>query len=124
MNDLLHSKTHSNYQDLQWVEPGTPFLVKLEEVDIENEFQFYLYPFVKVVEKLLNVLFRCTSPILGLKFAYGELYGYVYIQNIESRLSVTGLFISLKAACNTIRNSYHADVAGYCIFLKADDSEV
>ena len=51
MNDLPSSLVPPNQLDLERVEQGDKFPAEPEEVDVDKEFKFFVYPFSKMEEK-------------------------------------------------------------------------
>ena len=65
-NNHSFEATPSNFQSLQHVERNELFPLEIDEVSTEKVFQFYVYPFAKIVEKTLKVKPKFTSPTFGL----------------------------------------------------------
>ena len=55
MHDLPANLIPPNKHDLGYVEQGDKFPAKLNEVDVDKEFEFLVYPFTKMEEKTLHV---------------------------------------------------------------------
>ena len=67
MNNLPFKLLLPNQRNLERAKQGDKFLAKPKEVGVEDELQFYVYPFVKMEEKLLKVFPMCTCCNVGLK---------------------------------------------------------
>ena len=65
MNDLPSNLVPPNQRDLERVEQRDKFPAEPEEVDVDKEFKFFLYPFSKMEEKSLRVRPACKSPTFG-----------------------------------------------------------
>ena len=61
MNDLPSNSIPSNQRDLERVEQGNKFPAKPNEVDVDKEFKFFVYPFFKMEEKTLRIRPACMS---------------------------------------------------------------
>ena len=55
-----------NQRDIEHVEQGDKFTAEADEVDVDKEFKFFVYPFSKMEEKTLCVRPACKSPTFGL----------------------------------------------------------
>ena len=66
MNDLPSNLIPPNQRDLERVEQGNKFPAKPDEVDVDKEFKFFVYPFSKMEEKTLRIRSSCKSPTFGL----------------------------------------------------------
>ena len=51
MNNLPANLIPPNQRDLERIEQGNKFPAKAEEVDIDKEFNFFVYPFAKMRER-------------------------------------------------------------------------
>ena len=122
MNDLPFKNLPPNQRDLERAEQGAKFCAEPEEVDAEDELQFYVYPFAKMEEKLLKVLSTCTRPNFGLQIERDPQYNRAYILDIAAKLSAAKLFSSFKTTQQAIRLSYIVEIAGHCIFTKSKDT--
>ena len=97
MNDLPFKNLPPNPRDLECAEQGDKFSAEPEEVDVEDVFQCYVYPFAKMEEKLLKVFPTCTCPNLGLKIELDPQCGRAYVLDVDTKSSIAKLFSSLKA---------------------------
>ena len=96
MNDLPFNLLPSNQRDLERAKQGDKFPAEPEEVDVEDELQFYVYPFAKMEKKLLKVLPTCSRPNFGLKIELDTQYGRTYVLDVDAKSSTTKLILSLK----------------------------
>lgn len=81
---------------------------------------FFVYLFTKIEDKTLKVKPKCASSTFGLKFARDELYGCVYIQNVDKKKSFALLFSLLQATHNVICNSFLVEITDHYIFPKTE----
>ena len=91
-----------------------------EEVDIEDQLQFYIYPFVKMEEELLKALPTCTCPNFSLQIKLDPQYSPAYVLDVDAKSSAAKLFLFLQATRHEIRLSFIVETAGYCIFSKSE----
>ena len=96
MNDLPFKNLPPNQHDLERAKQGDKVPAKPEEVDVEDELKFYVYPFTKMEEKLLKGLPICTCPNFGLKIELDPQYGRAYVLDVDAKSSAAKLFSSLK----------------------------
>ena len=95
MNNLPFENLPLNQRDLECAEQGDKSLAKPEEVDVEDELHFYIYPFAKMEEKLLKVLPTCTHPNFGLEIKLDPQYDLAYVLDVDTKSSAAKLFSSL-----------------------------
>ena len=121
MNDLPFNNLLSNQRDLERAELGNKLPAELEEIEVEDELQFYVYPFAKMEEKMLKVPPTCTCPNFGLQFEYDSQYNCAYVLDVDAKSSAAKLFLSFKASWKAIRLSYIiVEISGRCIFTKSE----
>ena len=106
MHDLPFKNLPPNQCELERAELGNKFQAKPEEVDVEDELQFYVYPFAKMEQKTMNLLPTCTLPNFGLKIKRDPQYNCAYVLDVDTKSSAAKLFSSLKASRKAIRLSY------------------
>ena len=120
MNDLTFKQFTPNQPDLERPEQGDKLTAKPEEVDVEDELQFYIYPFTKIEEKLLKVLPTCSCPNFCLKNEFDPQYGRAYVLDVDTKSSAAKLCLSFKATQQAVRLSYIVEIACHCIFTKSE----
>ena len=97
MNDLPFKMLPPNQHDLERAELGDKFPAKPDEVDVEEELQFYVYPFAKMESKRMQVLKSCSSPNFGLVIERDPQYNRAYVLDVDAKSSAAKLCSSLKA---------------------------
>ena len=100
----------------------TNFLPEPEDVAVEDELQFYIYPFAKMESKLMKVLPTCSRPNFGLKIERDPQYNRAYVLDVDAKSSAVKLCSSLKATRRAIRLSYIVEIAGHRIFTKSEST--
>ena len=82
MNDLPFKLLPPNQRDLERANQSDKLPAEPEEINIKDELQFYIYPFVKMEEKLLKVLCTssCPNSVLKLNLTHSTtVYMYIYL---------------------------------------------
>ena len=79
MNDLPFKMLPPNQRDLERAEQGNKFPTEPDKVSVEDELQFYVYPFEKMESKLMKVLPLCSRPNFGLKIVRDPQYNRPYV---------------------------------------------
>ena len=120
MNDLPFKMLPPNQRDLERAELGDKFPAKLDEVDVEEELQFYVYPFAKMESKQMRVLSTCSRPNFGLVIERDPQYNRAYVLDVDAKSSAAKLCSSLKATQKPIWLSYIVEIAGHRIFTKSE----
>ena len=95
MNDLPHKMIPPNQRDLERAEFGDKYPAEPDEVDTDDEFRFFVYPFAQMEERTLNV--SCSRRNFGLNIELDPLYGRAYVIDVESKSSAAKLYSSAKA---------------------------
>ena len=102
MNELPHNLIPPNQRDLEQAEQGVKFPAEPTEVDTDNEFQFFVYPFAQMEKRTMNVLPTCTSQNFDLKIELDPIYGRAYVLDVETKSSAAKLYSSAKATPKAI----------------------
>ena len=124
MNDLQHNLIPTNQHDLEQLEQGEAFPAEPDEIEADKVFHFYVYPFLKMEEWILNVEQKCTKSTFGLKLAQNPQYGCAYLLNVIDKSSAGYILSSRKATCRAIQLSYVAKTAGHCVFSNTEVTTV
>ena len=120
MNDLPFKFLPPNQRDLERAKQGDKFPAEPEEVSVEDELQFYVYPFAKMESKLMKVLPMCSRPNFGLKIERDPQYNRAYVLDVDAKSSAAKLCSSLKATQRVILLSYIVEIVGHRIFTKSE----
>ena len=109
-----------NQGNLEHAELGNKFPAKPNEVNVENQLQFYVYPFAKMESKQMRVFSTCSRPNFGLVIERDPQYNCTYVLDVDTKSSAAKLCLSLKATQPALRLSYIVEIAGHCIFTKSE----
>ena len=119
MNDLPFKMLPPNQRDLERAEYDK-FPAEPDEVNVEEDLQFYLYPFAKMESKRMRVLSDCSRPNFGLVIERDPQYNRAYVLDVDTKSSAAKLCSSLTATRRAIKGSYIVEIAGHRIFTKSE----